>query len=50
MNCDYKGCQREMVSGGNLIIDEEGEDYNIDLCRFHLNKLIHKEVHFKNGK
>jgi len=39
--CDYKGCKRPTVSGGNLISDEEGDVYDdVELCQFHLNKLI----------
>ena len=40
MKCDYEGCEREAVSGGNTIIDVQGNDYSVDLCAFHLKKLV----------
>ena len=44
MECDYKDCKREAISGGNLIIDVEGNDYSVDLCAFHLKKLVPEAV------
>ena len=42
--CDYKGCKRETVSGGNIIIDVQGNDYSVDLCAFHLKKLVPEAI------
>ena len=48
LKCSYRGCKREAVSGGNLVVDTEGEIYDVDLCEFHLNKLINNgEEHGK---
>ncbi len=38
--CDYKGCKRPTVSGGNCICDVAGDVTNVDLCAFHLRKLV----------
>ena len=39
MICDYEGCKREVVSGGNIIVDVQGDVAHVDLCAFHLKKL-----------
>ena len=44
MECDYKGCKRFGVSGGNLICDVQGNEYSVDLCAFHLKKLAPNAV------
>ena len=46
LECSYKGCKREVVSGSNIIADVVGDTYDIDLCEFHLRKLLPKEAVF----
>lgn len=45
--CGYKGCKRRIVSGGNCIADTEGEVFEVDLCAFHLRKLLPKDANIK---
>jgi hypothetical protein len=44
MGCDFKGCKREAVSCGNMIISEDGIDYEVCLCKLHLMKLIGDQI------
>lgn len=37
--CDYRGCKRDIASGGNIIFDKDGNEWNVDLCEYHLKKL-----------
>lgn len=39
--CDYKNCKREGASV-SIIIDEEGEDHHVMLCKHHIEKMIER--------
>jgi hypothetical protein len=49
LECSYKGCKRAVVSGSNMIADVAGDTYDIDLCEYHLRKLLPKTACFKEG-
>lgn len=40
LECSYRGCKRNVVSGSNIVADVNGDTYDVDLCSFHLKKLL----------
>jgi len=48
LKCDYEGCGKDQISGGNTIIDVQGNDYEVGLCVYHLKKLV-LEAQIKDG-
>lgn len=40
MECDYEECERPAVSCGNHLYDKDGEDWEICICQFHLDKFL----------
>jgi len=48
--CDYDKCEEEIVSGGNILFDEDGDDYHIGLCKKHLDKMIKDTEELENGE
>jgi len=50
LKCDFKDCKEEVVSGGNTIYDENGDDFQVDLCKKHLDELIGEQKEEQNDK
>lgn len=47
--CEYDGCKRIAVSQC-MIIDKDGWEHFVDLCEYHINKMIDKEGKEKSAK